>query len=213
MKKSFILLLTILLSITLLSCASKPKVQRERDENFIADLDPFYIDELHLYTRLTIGAPKISDFELTFIPRTNYLSIKGKIGLDVIKLGFSYSERKKFYELANNYIDSYNEGQLKEEKPTKKNALAKGTIPAAWGVLGYSHEINDTYMVNIEYLEKNKPYFRIKFDAISDPEDGSTSPAFSIYISPNQWQTIFEICDQASLEAQCDEIIAQAEAF
>ena len=162
---------------------------------------------------MTVGQPKISDFELTFSPRSNYIGVKAKIGLDVIKIGFPYADRQKFYETANNYIEAYNNGELKDEKPSKKNALIKGSLPMGWGVLGYSHDITVTYMVNIEYLEKNKPYFRIKFDAVSDPEDGSTSPAFSIYISPSQWQTIFEMCDQESLEAQCDEIIAQAEAF
>ena len=214
MKTKLLPFVLIIFSLfTFFSCASKQKVQRERSETFIADLEPFYIGEQHLYTRLTIAAPKISDFEITFMPRSNYIIVKAKMGLDVIKIGFPYSERKKLYEVANQYLDMYNAGQIKDEKPTKKNALLKSSLQVAWGVLGYSHDITASYMVNIEYLEENKPYFRMKFDAITDPEDGSTSPAFSIYISPSQWQSIFEMCDQASLEAQCDEIIAQAEAF
>ena len=103
--------------------------------------------------------------------------------------------------------------QTKFQKPTKKNAYYKSSIPVSWGLLGYSHDIKPTFYANVEYLETNKPYFRLKFEAVSDPEDGSTSPSFSIYISPAQWKQIFELCDQQALEARCDEILAQAEEF
>ena len=213
MKKSFILLLSILLSLTLFSCASKPKVQKERSDTYIANLEPFYIGELHLYTRLTIASPKISDFSLSFIPRTNSIKVTTKIGLDYFQIFFPYAERQNLKESAQKYLDDYANNQLKNEKPTKKNTLYKATLPVSWGVLGFSHDIDQKCNANIEYLELDKPYYRLKFDAATAPEDGSTSPAFSIYISPSQWQSIFEMCDQASLEAQCDEIIAQAEAF
>ena len=211
--KLFTFVLIILTILTITSCASKPKVPKERSETFIADIDSFYVGELHLYTRLTIASPKISDFEITFVPRTNYINIRAKLGLDVIKIGFSYSERQKLKEVADKYIQAYNNNEIKNEKPGKKNSLMTSSVPVSWGVLGYSHDIWSNYMVNIEFLEQNKPYFRLKFDAMTDPEDGSTSPGFSIYISPSQWQTIFKMCDQATLEAQCDEILEQAEAF
>ena len=208
---SFALIIFSILTIT--SCASKPKVAKERSETFIADIDSFYIGELHLYTRLTVMSPKISDFEITFVPRTNYINVRAKLGLDVIKIGFPYSERQKLKEAADKYIQAYNNNEIKDEKPNKKNSLMKSSVPVSWGVLGYSHDLTSNYMVNIEFLDENKPYFRLKFDAMTDPEDGSTSPGFSIYISPSQWQTIFEMCDQATLEAQCDEILVQADAF
>lgn len=69
------------------------------------------------------------------------------------------------------------------------------------------------YSTLAEYLEENKPYFRLKFDATDDYTDNSTSPLFCIYVSPLQWQTIFELCDQETLEAHCDEIIEQGQAF
>ena len=214
MKKTILTLTTLLLFTCIFtSCASKQKVQKERSEHFIADIDPFYIGELHLYTRMTVGSPKISDFELTYYPRSNVVSLKVKIGLDVIKIGFSYADRKKFYEAANSYIDSYENNMIKEEKPSKKNSILKDELPLSWGVFGYSHDISVKYMVNYEYLEPDRPYFRLKFDATTDPEDGTTSPAFSIYISPAQWKQIFEICNQQALEAKCDEVLAQAEAW
>ena len=110
-------------------------------------------------------------------------------------------------------IQAYEEGSITDEKPTKKNALCTGNVPLMWGVVGLSHSLNVNYAANIEYLEPNKPYFRLKFDATDDYSDQSTSPAINIYISPSQWQTLFEMCDQATLEARCDEIVEQAEAF
>ena len=208
---SFTFIIITILIIT--SCVTTPKVPKERSETFIANIDQFYIGELHLYTRMTINNPKISDFELTFAPRSNYVIANVKIGLDVIKIGFSYKERMIIKDIAEEYIVDYQNGLLKNEKPTNKNALLKSVVPLSWGVFGYSHSVDVKYYVNIEYLESDKPYFRLRFEATDDLEDGSTTPAFSIYISPSQWQKIFEICNQKSLEAQVDKILAQAEAF
>ena len=213
MKKSFFLFI-LLLSVILCGCASKRKAPRERSETFIADIDSFWFNEkIHLYTRMTISSPKISDFSLGLIPRTNNIKVQTKIGLDYIQLYFSYAERVKLKEAVEKYLYDYNNNLLKDEKPTKKNAYYKSSIPVSWGMLGYSHDIKPTFYANVEYLETNKPYFRLKFEAVSDPEDGSTSPSFSIYISPAQWKQIFELCDQQALEARCDEILAQAEEF
>lgn len=214
MKSKYVFPIFLLtLAIALTSCASKEKVIRERDETYIADLDSFYIGELHLYTRVTINQPKISDFEVTFSPRSNIIYFKAKLGLDIISIGVSYKERQKLYEIALEYIDAYKNNTLKNEKPSKKNAYFRSKTYVSWGVFGYTHSVLANYITNVEYLETDKPYFRLKFEATDDPEDGSTTPAFSIYISPSQWQTIFEMCNQESLEAQVDEILAQAEAF
>ncbi len=214
MKTRFLAFIFIIITIlTITACATKPKEPKVRSETFIADINSFYIGELHLYTRMTISNPKISDFELTFAPRSNFVTAKVKIGLDVIKIGFSYKERMIIKDIAEKYIDDYKNSLLKNENPTNKNALLKSVVPLSWGVFGYSHSVNVKYYVNIEYLESEKPYFRLRFEATDDPDDGSATPAFSIYISPSQWQTIFEMCNQELLEAQVDSILEQAEAF
>ena len=208
---SFVLIIISTLTIT--SCASKHKVVKERNDTFIADIDSFEIDELPLYASLAIANPKPKNFVLDFYPRTNNISIEGRIAPDAVYIVFDYAERKKLYEAALQYIQAYEEGTIKDEKPSKKNALCKGNVPLMWGVVGLSHSLNVDYTANIEFLEPDKPYFRLKFDATDDYSDNSTSPVINIYISPSQWQTIFEMCDQATLEAKCDEIIGQAEAF
>lgn len=214
MKKRNILLTTVLFTVILFTgCASKQKIKKERSENFIADIDQFSIGEFHLYTRMTISAPKISDFSFSFIPRTNNIAIRTKITPDYVQLFFSYAERQKLKKAAEEYLDNYNNGLIKNEKPTKKNAFYTSNIPCSWGMLGYSHDIQVTYSTNIEYLEPDKPYFRLKFNSITDPEDGSTSPAFSIYISPAQWRTIFEMCNQEILVSKVDEILQEADVW
>lgn len=208
-----LIILSVISIVFFSGCASKQKLQKERSETFIADLDGFYVDELYLYTRLTISSPKISDFEIYFYPRSNYINLKTKIGVDYLMLDFSYEERQKLYEASQKYLEAYNNNSITEAKPKKKNAFYTSSIPLGWGVLGYSHSTVIPYMANIEFLEKDKPYFLLKFESITDSRDNSTSPAFSIYISPSQWQKIFEICNQEALEAQVDNILEQAEAF
>ena len=211
--KSFIILFITLFTISLFSCASKHKVIKERSETFIADIDSFEIGDIPLYASLALANPSAKTFVLDFYPRTNNVTIEGRIAPDAINICFDYAERKKLYEAAQEYIQAYEEGTIKDEKPTKKNALCKGNVPLMWGVLGLGHSLDVNYTANIEYLEPDKPYFRLKFDATDDYSDNSSSPAINIYISPSQWQTLFELCNQEDLEARCDEIIDQAEAF
>ena len=217
MKKNniiqLIIIFTVLLTFSLCSCASKPKVSKQRSETYIADLDSFYVDELHLYTKTPMGEPRVTDIEVTFFPRTNIIGFKMKIGLDVIRVGFSYAERKRLYESALEYLDSYNSNTIQYSKPNKQNALLKSNTLLSWGVFGLTHDVNVKYYTNIEYLESEKPYYRIKFEATDDPEDGSATPPFSIYISPSQWNSIFEICNQTELESKCEEILEKADAF
>ena len=216
MKTKFLLLVFILtLLFTLASCASKePAPPRERDENYIANINPFSLETIHLYTQRKTGKPKVGDLALSFDPRSNFLYLNTKIGLDFVKLGFSYQDRKALYQAYTKYIEAFNANAIPTEKPNKKNAYSTGYSLMYWGVAGLSYEANAPYMTNAYYMEANKPYFRITYSAGSDFTDEHVySPSFNIYISPAQWEHIIELCSQEHLEALTDEILAQAEAF
>ena len=215
MKKSILLISAILLLITTItSCASKEKPPRERDETFVADIGPYSIGEFHIYTAYGISKPKISDFTATFYPRSNYIYFQTKIGIDKVEFCLSYPERKSLSEAKDKYLELYKDKKIKNEKPTKKNALSKGNIYINWGTLGPSHSAYAPYYTNIEYILENKPYFRILCEQAKELDDsGNSSPRVKIYISPKQWEEICEMCDQAKLEARADEIIAQANEF
>ena len=217
MKTKFlysIFLITIL--INLLSYASNktrgPQPVQERSENFIADMNPFFVGNLHLYTKQSINSPRISEFDLYFSPRTNSIFINTKLSIDVIQIDFSYAERKALYETAQKYLNDYENGLIIDEKPTSKNTLYKGNIPISWGVFGYTHSAITKYQINTEYLWIDKPYYRIRFETTED-EDDASSPAFNLYISPSQWNNILEMCDQAALEARCEQVVNEAMEF
>ena len=216
MKTKFlfsILLLTILITFT--SCASKePAPPRERDETFIADIDSFKVDDFHLYAAFGINKPKIQDFTVYFSPRTNNIYFKGRVGIDFVQAVFSYNERIKILEAKEKYIIDYTEKSFPKEKPNKKNAYCIGNTTVSWGSIGLGHEVDTIYMTNVQSILDNKPYFRILFEqAKEEIDDGVSSPRFSIYISPAQWENIIEACNQQALEARCDEILAEADAF
>ena len=216
MKKLFLLLLTFFTITLFVSCASTSKetAPRERDETFIADISSFKLDTLHLYTQLKTGKPKINDLSLYFDPKTNFLIVNTKIGIDYVRLGFTYDERKALFEAYNKYIEDYENGTIPTEKPTKKNAYTTGMALIGWGVTNYSYEADSKYITNAYYLTAEKPYFRLYFNAGADFTDKSIySPVFSIYISPAQWETILELCNQEALEARVDEILEEADAF
>ena len=217
MKKSFIFITSLLfLSIFLCGCASKQKQLKpvqERSETFIADINAFFLGNLHLYTKESINQPKISDFDVYFSPRTNSVFLNLKLGINVIQLEYSYAERKNVYEAAQRYLYNYENGLIVDEKATSKNAYYKGEVPVSWGVFGLTHSVTTKYRIHTEYLWIDRPYFRLRYEATKDTKEDSSSPAFSIYISPSQWETIYEMCNQAALEAKVDEILVDAEAW
>lgn len=216
-KHIYLFLISLIILSVFISCASKKELQAKpeqvRTENFIADLDPFFLGNLHLYTKQSVNSPKITDFDVYYNPRSNSISFTFKLGLNIVQLSYSYSERKEIYSSAKQYIFNYENNFITEEKPTSKNAYLKGKSPISWGVFGLVYSAITKYQVNTEYLWIDKPYYRLRYETSKAQDDDANSPAFAIYISPTQWQMIFEMCDQASLEAKVDEILSQAEVF
>ena len=214
MKKSFLFLTIFFFIFLFTGCASKEKPVRERDETYIADIDSFDLETVYLYTQRKTGKPKVNSVTFSFSPRTNYIFITTKIGIDFVRVGFSYEERKSLYNSYTMYINDFNEKSFSTEKPTKKNAYSKGYGLMYWGAAGLSYEANAPYFTNVYFMEPSKPYYRLYFSAGEAINSKSVySPSFSIYISPTQWKQILDLCDQAKLEARVDDILAQANSF
>ena len=215
MKNKLISITIILLAaIMLSSCASKDKPPRERSETFIADINSFSVDTFHLYAGLNVGKPKIYDFDVTFAPKNNYVYIKTRIGVDVIRIGFSYEDRVLINEAVQQYLEDYKNGTIPRAKPTKKNAYNKGTLLLEWGGAGLAHKVVASFLTNAEFLEPSKPYFRLLLNATEENgREQIYSPKTYIYISPSQWQAIYDACNQEHLVDMTDEILAEANAF
>ena len=215
MKKTILTILALsLLVISLSSCASKDKPPRERDETYIADIDMFTVETFYLYGSFGKGKPKVHDFTFIFSPRTNYIYVRGRIGIDQIEAGFSYNERQKILEAKDKYLLEYETKNLTTQKPSKKNAYSLGDVPVRWGVAGLTHSADTTYMTNVEYILEGKPYFRIQLQqAKEDDGSGNSSPRVMVYISPSQWEKIIEACNQERLVELTDEILAEADEF
>ena len=207
-------LLTIVIVLLFSCCATKKILPKERNESFIADINAFDIDTFHLYASSSnIGKIKISDFDVSFAPRSNYLIVTGRVGVNAVRIAFSYEERKSLLEAKKVYIDAYEQNIIPDEKPTKKNKYSQGTVSVEWGVAGFAHDVETTYITNAQYLEKDKPYFRILFNQSESEADKVYSPKISIYISPSQWEKIIEACNQEHLVDLTDKILEEANAF
>ena len=214
MKKTILTISALLLIISLTSCASKDKPPRERDETYIADINMFTVETFNLYSAFGMGQPKVQDFTFIFEPRTNYLYARGRIGIDQVEVAFSYKERQKILAAKDMYILEYETDNLTKQKPSKKNAYNTGSVPIRWGVTGLGHSTVTTYMTNVQYILKDKPYFRILFSPAKE-DDGSenSSPKIMVYISPAQWEKIIEACNQERLVELTDAIIEEADEF
>ena len=215
-KNTSYIICTLILLCFFVSCKSKEiteKPEIERTQEFIADINPIFLDTVNLYTKNSVNNPYIAEYNLYFSPRTNSVFINVTIGITSIRIVFSYSERNALYESVKKYLYNYENNLIIQEKPTSKNAYYKGTASIDWGVLALNYSTDTKYQTNVEYLWIDKPYYRLRFEATDDKDKDASSPAFSVYISPTQWQTLFDLCNQQALEARCDEILAEADAF
>lgn len=214
MKTKFLLPLFIII-ILITSCASKKlPAPKERSDTFIANVNPFEIGTFHVYAGSSnIGKLKISDIYLTFDPRTNCVMATGRIGVNAVRLGFSYEERKSLLAAKETYCAAVEALAIPKAKPTKKNAYSTGNVSIEWGTLGLAHYVMTNYITNAEYLEENKPYFRILLTQTKEENSEIYSPKIFIYISPSQWESIVEACNQEHLVALTDEILAEANEF
>ena len=196
------------------SCASKDKPPRERSETFVADISSFSVDSFHLYSCLNVGKPKVCDFDVTFAPRNNYVYIQSRIGVNIVKIGFAYEDRVMINEAVQKYLEEYENGTITRAKPSKKNAYNKGTVLMEWGGVSLAHRVVSPFITNVEFLEPSKPYFRLLCNAVAEEGgDHIYSPKVYIYISPSQWQAIYDACNQEHLIDMTDEILAEANAF
>ncbi len=213
-RHSIILISTLLITLLSVSCASKDKPPRPRDETYIADLASFDVESFHLYASFGKGRPKIQEFTFYFAPRTNYLFLTGRIGIDNIEAGFSYKERQDLLKAVQLYLDDYEAKTLPKDKPSKKNAYSTGQVGFRWGVTNLGYETDTTYMTNVEYILEGKPYFRILFEQSKDSKgSNNSSPRVNIYISPAQWEKILEACNQDHLVELTDAILFEADEF
>ena len=213
MKKSLIISIFIL-CIFLCGCASKQKEPRERSDTYIADINAFQVGTFHLYASANLGKPKITDFIVYFSPRTNNISVQGKVGVNSFQATFSYKERLSLAEAQAKYLAAFETNSIPDIKPKAKNAYSKGKSTVMWGALGLTHEAYANYYTNAQYLEPDKPYFKITCESTRmEGEEQISSPKVGIYISPTQWESIYEVCNQEHLLEMTDEILEEAQAF
>lgn len=217
MKRIFFVLTLFSALFIFSACATtQEKPVRVRDETYIADINPFIIDTFHYYASRKMGKPKICDFTFSFAPRTNILYVTTRIGINYIRVGFTYKERMALLEIHDKYIEELNAGLIKNEKPTKKNAYSKSAASVEWGTMGITYETIATYMTNTYFLEQGKPYFRFYFvstECQNEEDKGTSSPPFYVYLSPAQWEKIIQVCQQDLLVSRTDEILAEANEF
>ena len=123
MKKQILITSLVLLTALFTACASKPKEVRPRGDDFVADINAFDVATFHLYANLNLGSPKVCDFYFTFAPRTNTLFVKGRVGVDVVRIGLSYSERQSLLQAHDLYLQAYETSSIPDVKPKKKRVF------------------------------------------------------------------------------------------
>ena len=176
MKKIFqsIIILTLIL-FGYVSCASK-KVDITDDPNYLGNFDPFHVGKVMCLAETTFGKTKPIDVELYFVPRTNSFQSQFRDGMNNVCLIWTPEQRELLMSSIEKYITAYNgDVKMEDRKPKAKNAFETGKIEIYWGLAGYTRNTLANYYTNYEYLEENKPYFKINVSATPYPEEEHVS--------------------------------------
>ncbi len=202
MKKilSFLLLAGIVLFTSCKTTRLTP--QRQPDEFFLADLNEMDLGTISCLTAFGKTKTKATDVTFSINPRTNELVVRFRLGIDVIELVYTYAERNKINDTITTYLEDVKDSNLAHRKPNKKNSyilFKDGYV--GWGLTLISHRVYDVlYFTNYEFLENNKPYFKMQYYSSKEKEKKDIgSPYFAIYLTPVQLRKIREICDQDAI--------------
>lgn len=192
----FCLLIGMMIFVSF-SCATIKTSEKEVDPNFLGDFDAFYLGEVMCLSDTTFGNSKPLTIHLYFAPRTSNIEARFSSGMNKVCLIWTPAEREKLVLSIEEYAKLIASGEkLEKRKATKKNAFQNGNVYIYWGVGGYTRDTLATYFTNYEYLEENKPYFKIKVNATPYPEEEHvSSPNINLFFSPTQLENLIEVTD------------------
>ena len=213
MKKNiFISVLVLVFVLFSFSCSSLRTVEKEPDPYYLGDFNPFYIGDVVCLTKTTFGNTKPLEMNLYFAPRTSDIEFRFNSGMNKILLSWTPEECEALISSIQTYSELINgETKLENRKPTKKNAFYNGNVGIYWGVGGYTRDNIATYFTNYEYLEENRPYFKVKVNATPYPEEEYvSSPNIEMFFSPSQLETLITVIDYEAIYAKVEELKTEA---
>lgn len=216
MKKTVIILLT-LFTVFITSCGStKIKPVREPDEFYLADIAEIELGNINCLVAYGKSKAKVTDVYFYINPRTNEVCARFRLGIDVIELVYTYSERSNINNTFSTYLEDIQNPKLANRKTNKKNSyLVVNDGYVGWGLSSISHRVYDTtYFTNYEFLEPNKPYFKMQYYSSEEKDKKDVlSPFFAVYLTPAQIRKIREICDQNRIQEEVDKVLKEAYTF
>ena len=210
-KTITLLMMCLSIMVSFLGCASKNVQEEVVDPNFIGDFGPIQLENAFA-VKSGLSGIKALEMEMYFIPRTNNVECYFRDGVNKICLILSPENRFQVEEAVIEYMNNYQNMSLSTDKPTRKNAYTTGETNISWGVMGLARNADTNLRTNHEFLEENKPYFKITIESAPDNEDDSTySPTVELYFSPAHLEELFRILNQDTLVEMVRE--KEAEAF
>ena len=229
MKKTTLILFTLLSSLFFMSCASNDVADDdiyyegedgeelhndlanyEVKEDFLGDFDAIKLDDkVVLVKQIKKLAPR--QLKHTYlVPRKNTIEITFHYGANQTAIVLNQKERTAIKEAAERFFAEYDAKELHKHKVNSKTAYYKSTCPLYWGVASTNYGTKkNAYYLNYEIIDR-KAYFIIHFSPTrNDTGKGngkgdidSFTPKTRLYLSPSQLKDFIELMDQDYLLAQ-----------
>jgi hypothetical protein len=210
MKAGAVIALGIVI-MSLVSCATpQPK---DRGEDFLGDFNPIQLSNLMGLTYNSVSGIKPVEIRSYLVPRTNPVELYFRDFANEIGLVLDKKTRDQIKRAAEEYLSSYENNKLADQKPAKENAFIKGSMSLGWGILNASRYTVAPYRVNYKFID-NKPYFLLYINPTPDVDDSSAySPLVELYMSPSQLHIFLDLTEQTKLEAIVAEYNTKAYTF
>lgn len=184
----------------------------ELNENFIADIDPVYLEPVYFLTKNGKAVKPKEIRKIAFIPRTNAVEIHFRDLANEICIILNKAEREKILEACNKFLEEYDAKTLKHQKVNSKTAYFKSTCSLWFGLLSPNMgcEKNE-YYINYEFINK-RPYLLYHFmpSRCTGSNTDNFTPKVTLYMSPSQIRDFIEQMDQKNLEATIQTIKEKA---
>lgn len=199
------IVLALLASVSVVtSCTTGRITAKEAEAGYaesIADIDAISLGTFTFYAK-SFGKLKQRDFSKFFVaPRRNTVEIHLHDGANFHKIVLKQGGREQVIRAVQEFVQRWEEHELRDEKANKKNAFTQGFIDYAFGVVTPSYTVDGIpFYMNCIFME-DQPYLvmRIPSQEVKG-ESGVYSPYTEVYFSRSQAEALAERLSQDYLE-------------
>ncbi|MGP1594692.1 MAG: hypothetical protein ACTTH8_05555 [Treponema sp.] len=183
------------------------------DPDFLGDFPPQHLGTIHLnIVKRYSNSLLPRNVSFVFEPRSNIVRFHHKFMGDNIWVYLDKKDRAAFRNAIEAYLADFKAHRLTPEGAKKKGAFGTTGAAMTWGLFGSAHAASPALRFEYQFITPQRPYFIIG-TATESSEDGYSSPAIRIAVSPVQCKELLTVLDDAVLLELVNSLKSEHEKF